>query len=764
MKRIIAYQLFVCALMVSCSTTKNLPEGELLYSGADIEIEGAKNFMHSYNLKKDLEDFTRPEKNDKFLGIIPFQLWFYNLYDSAGEKGFKHWVKYKLGEEPVVLRDYHIDNSLNQLQTRLFNTGYLEAEVQTSSEIKKRKARVNYTVEPGPEYIIDSIIWPKNNDTLTRTINHTAEKSLLEDGDVYKIKTLEEERERIAEFLRNKGFYHFSPEYITFRIDTFHATASMLAHVDLQQSTPARAGKIYTLNKIHVYPNHQVESKEERDTILYKGYSFISRNQYLKPPILARSILLETGDIYRYSDYTGTLNKLMGLGIFKYVNISYNEIDTVNQLNSEIYLTQMLPKNIRIELEAVTKSNDFAGPGINLSYSDRNSFGNAEQYSMNLSGSFETQLSKTKKGTNSWDFRLSNSLVFPKFIIPFINADKYLSRQYTPKTKLEAGFNYLDRVNLFTMNSVDLSFGYNWNETPAKQHDLTPFLLSYFHLPDVSQEFQERLDSNIFLQQSFNEQFILSLRYSYTFNNQPENPQSGTFFRASGEIAGNMLSAINRIVRGQSHAENGKGKLLGLQYSQFVRTSFDTRKYLSMGKKSYWAGRLFLGVGIPYSNSETLPYSRQFFAGGPSGLRSFESRTVGPGSYHLPDTITGYRYIEQSGNIKIETNQEFRFPIYRFLKGAVFVDAGNVWLLDEDKQQPGGKFSFESFLDEMAVGTGLGIRLDISFFVLRLDIGFPVRKPYLENGDRWIFNEIDFSSKTWRNDNLVYNIAIGYPF
>jgi outer membrane protein assembly factor BamA len=404
------------------------------------------------------------------------------------------------------------------------------------------------------------------------------------------------------------------------------------------------------------------------------------------------------------------------------------------------------------------------GPEINLSYRDRNLLGGAEFFSTSLNTSFETQISKAENAGNSYKLGINHSLSVPRFLFPFIDLNKYLSPKYTAKTNFKAGYEFYYRTKYFQLNTFDFLYGYSWRESTTKSHELKLLNLMYSHLSQTTKAFQEILKTNQLIRQSFGEELIFSLIYTFTYNNQLYNDKKvNSYLTLNPELAGNVLSLYNIIFKGEKPKTHAPAEILGVKYSQYARINADYRLYLKTSEKNEVVTRLMAGIGKAYGNSEVLPYNKQFFAGGASDIRAFRSHSIGPGSYKPSDSI-GNTYFEHVGDIKLEANLEYRFDIVKIFKGALFIDAGNVWLLDKNENKPGGEFHWNKFTDQLAAGTGIGLRLDASVLVARLDLGFPLRKPWLPENQRWVFNEIGFASRKWHKNNLVLNIAIGYPF
>ena len=485
----------------------------------------------------------------------------------------------------------------------------------------------------------------------------------------------------------------------------------------------------------------------------------------IKPRVISNAVMFNTGDIYRYKSYTQTLNKFSGLGIYKFTNIKYEPVfQDSTLLNTNIFLTRTVPKSFRTVVRAVTKSNDYLGPEVTFGYRDRNFLNGAELFSLNMNASFETQFGNQNDGGNSYEVGIDANLSVPRFIFPIIDLNKFLSKRYTPKTNLRLGYTYHLRTKYFRMNTFNLLYGYKWRESVTKSHDLKTINLSYSRLTDRTDAFEEIMAENEILRQSFEEKLILSLGYTYKINTSLNSDKGdGIYLSVNPEVAVQLLSLYTYVTKGYFPDTDNPAKILGIKYSQYARISADFRWYTTLAQGSKLATRLLAGVGTAYGNSNVLPYIKQFYIGGASDMRAFFSHTVGPGTYYPPDTIEN-NYFEQVGEIKMEGNIEYRFNIVSFLKGAVFVDVGNIWLLEPDENKPGAEFNLNTMLDELAVGSGFGLRLDASVLVLRLDLGIPLRKPWLPEDNRWVIDDFDLGSAQWRRNNLVLNIAIGYPF
>ncbi|MBP6426071.1 MAG: BamA/TamA family outer membrane protein, partial [Bacteroidia bacterium] len=484
-------------------------------------------------------------------------------------------------------------------------------------------------------------------------------------------------------------------------------------------------------------------------------------NSSVRPRVISRSIFLKKGETYSRQNHDMTISRLMGMGTYQFVKIRYIPVDSgdTSYLNVIIELTPGRRKSIQSELDAISKSNDFVGPALSFSFLNRNAFNGAEALKISLKSSLETQFKGNGENVFGYEFNPQIELKFPRLItgikIPIVRG------YYIPKTVISFNYNFLKRVGFYNLNSFQFTYGYQWRMNLRISHELNPVSVNYFSVAKRTDEFNLLINDNLFLKRTFENQFIPALFYSFTFNEHVIPAQKNQFYlRFTSEFAGNLFSLINKSLLGKERVNGEPFTAAGVPYSQFTRFTVDMNNYFNLSSKDQVILRLYSGFGIPYGNSSSLPYVRQFFSGGPSSIRAFRINALGPGATP-PDTIR-YSILRSGGDFKLETNFEYRFPIYKIVKGAVFVDAGNIWVFHDPATRE--VFKLKKVLSEFAVGTGFGIRFDASFFILRFDLAIPLRKPWLVEGDRWTVNSIKLGSGPWRGDNLLFNIAIGYPF
>ncbi len=785
--------LLLCLLMVivqGCSSTKSVPEGDALFVGFNVEVKGEKEKAARSSITTELSNTVRPKPNASILGLRP-KLWIYNaIGPTKKEKGIKHFIKTKLGEEPVLLSQVDTNTVSGVMSSRLHNRGYFENEVTSATTIKKKKATINWTATVEPPYKLRNIKFPENDSLeIHARIRETKAESLLKPGDIYNLQNMVLERERIDQALKDKGYYYFGPDLLIFSVDTTVGNRQADVLLRVKKSSPAQALQAYTLEDIYIFANYSLaDSLATSDTIRYKQYYYIPNENYVRARHLLRGVFLEQDSLYSREDHLLTTSRLMELGAYKYANIRYQP-DTVNKgkLDAFIYLTPNLKKSLRVEAQMVSKSNNFAGPGVTASFRNRNAFKGSELLTLNLTGSFENQVggrtntettnaTPEEKQTNnltSYELTAQAELTIPRILAPF--KVRNLRSEFAPSTRMTAGYSFLNRVQFFQMNSYNATYGYNWRPKRTITHEITPINVQYMRLGKITPEFEQRLQENTFLQRSFSNQFILGSIYQFTLNTQPFTERAHQFYnRFNVDVSGNAANAIQTLLGYEKPTDEVPRTIVNQGYSQYSRFENDFRYYYNFSKTTQLATRLIAGVGIPYGNSSTLPYVKQFFIGGPNSIRAFRARSIGPGNYNpLQDsdndnsTTETLSYFDQVGDMKIEANVEYRFPIFGFFRGALFVDAGNIWLLEDYKNtngivdKPGGKFNAGNLVDQLAIGTGFGLRVDVEFFVIRFDFGIPVQNPNLPEGQRNALSDFKFGLG---DNGMVLNIAIGYPF
>ncbi len=754
--------LCVIVLAPGCSNIKYLPEGELLYTGGDVKVrDSVIKRKERKVLEKEMEGLLRPRPNSKILGLR-VKLYAYNIAGKPEkDRGLKHWLRNKFGEPPVLFSQVDLEYNSDVLQNFAENRGYFKARTQADSTRRGRRASAEYTVRPGVQYKIREVFFPDDSTDVGRAIARTRRRTALKPGEPYDLDVIKAERERIDSRLKNRGFYYFNPDYLLVQVDSTVGKYQVDLRMKIKDDAPEQARQVYTVDQITIYPNFSIKTDtvnfDPDDVIQYRDFTIIDSSKMFRPRIFDNTLQFKKGEIYSRREHNLSLNRLVNMGPFKFVKNEFTLNDSLpNSLNAYYFLTPSPKKSIRVEVLGKTNSANYTGSELNINWSHRNAFRGAELLQISGFGGMEVQVSGVNKGFNVYRIGTEASLTWPRFITPFpvVSASGFV-----PRTKATLGYEYQNRARLYSLNSFRGSFGYLWKEDIRKEHQLMVTDINFVSPSQVTDLYREQIAANPSLARVTEKQLIFGPTYSYTFTNTMRRSRKHTFYykglvEAAGNVAGLVTSA--NVKKGDTV------RIFNVPFSQFVKGENDFRHYIKLTDNTQLASRIIAGAGFPYGNSRELPFMRQFFIGGTNSIRAFRARSVGPGTFNAETDPSSF-LPDQSGDIKLEFNTEYRAKLFSVVHGAVFVDAGNIWLMNKNPLKPGAEFSGK-FLKELAVGTGFGLRFDLNFLILRTDLAFPLRKPYLPDGQRWVLDQIDFGGKYWRRDNLVFNLAIGYPF
>ena len=744
--------IIISGFLFACNETKNLGQGQYLYDGADIKINSPENLSKKKEkvLKTEMKDLLRPKPNSSTLGIR-FNLWVYNLMGNPKKKGLRNWLKNKVGEPPVLAYISVFEKNRTILQNRLENRGYFHDTVILDTSTKGRKMRAIYTADLTPQYIIRKVSFPNDSSALSREIQQIAPRSLLKPGDPYDLDVIKNERARIDNRLKQRGYYYFNPDYLLALVDSAIGNHEVNIRMIVKKSMPERAEEVYAIDQVKVYADYDVRSDTtgaELSAKKYEGYTIIDPQEKFKPVIFSRTLVFKPGDIYNRTNHDLSLNRLISLGVFKFVKVRFEETDSAkNTLNAYYYLTPGEKKSIRFEVAALTQSDDANGGQFTLSWQNRNIFRGAELFTASLYAGIAKQFLGNNQYVNTNKIGTDLNLYIPRIMSPITFKT---NSAFMPKTKINLGYEYYNRTQQYTLNSAKTGFGYIWRETVQKEHQLNVLVVNLVNPSNITPEFQAQLDTNITLARSIERQFIIGPNYNFNLNTQikPNRRPNNFYFNFNVDLSANLLG----LITGASIERNNVKTIFNTPFSQYVRGELDFRHYLSFNQNTVLASRFIGGIGYAYGNSSTMPFIKEFFAGGDNDIRAFRSRSLGPGSYYAGNRDTAF-IPDQPGDIKLEMNTEFRFKLFSIVRWAFFVDAGNTWTIRPDTSRPGSQFT-KDFLSEVAVGVGTGLRLDISILILRLDFAVPIREPFRPAGSRWVFD----------NRNPVLNFSIGYPF
>lgn len=748
---------------VSCSTTARLGEGEVLYTGVKKLNYKENNTKIDGDVQDQIFEAIDVAPNNSLYSPyyrtpFPIGLWVYNHW-NPNAKGLKGWLYRKLVSQPVLVSRVRPETRVDMINTLLRNNGYFTSSASYKlnySSKNKKKASITYDVKVNEPYCLGELKYLNMDTPLTDIIDSVAKKnSYFQTGNRYCLDSLNAVRIEITNVLRNKGYYYFKPEYLEYLADSVSAKGTVNLQLIKASNVPNMALMRFLSNKVYVTVQNDKELSFRTDTLEFRRCTLYKRLPVsIKDDLIPSCIRSRHGRPFRVGNMDRTQLYLSRLGIFSSIDMKVANTDSLTADGDgllDVYITCTLDQPIEATLEAqgTSKSNSFIGPGLQVGLSHKNYWGGAERLSANLKGSYEWQTNSAKGGRaqdiNSYELGLDVNFDIPRLLAP-----KFLKRssRYVNWTKFSLNADLMNRPDYFKMVQFGGQMQWEWHHNRKSTHQFTPFKLRYNKLISKTAAFDSAMASNPALAQSFRNVFIPEIQYTYTYDNS-FGPNNITWTSTVSE-AGSIFSGIWSIC-----GAKGVKKLFGTPFSQFVRAQTQVvwnRKIGSMNLVS----RFLLGAAHAFGNSSEVPYSAQFYIGGANSVRAFPVRSIGPGRY-CPTEILPNGYYDQTGTFKFETNCELRFPILGYLKGALFLDAGNVWLLKKDDYRPGGEITLKHFLNDLALGTGVGVRFDMDMLVLRADLGIGIHAPY-DTGKSGYFNMPSFK------DSLGFHLAIGYPF
>lgn len=761
----------LCILMSACSTTKNLPEGETLYTGIDkLEVVNEDKTLAGITALTEVEAALAYAPNNAIFGSsslrwpVPFGLWVYNGFEKyQDKKGVGRWIFDHLGKSPVLMSSVNGETRAKVATNLLHDYGYFNGSVSYKEVPQKnpKKAKVNYVIDMNQPYFLDSIAYLKYPHYADSLIQSTRSQSVLKSGENFSVLKLEEERQRLSNLFRNHGYYYYRPEFTTYRADTLQKSGYVSLQVVPRNGIPAEAKKQYYIGNTSVYLTGY-DNEPPTDTLRLRTMTFYysGKKPGIRPNALMRNVFFRKGELFSQDRQTFTQEAIARMGVFRYSEFRYEPKDTTangDTLNVNVYATFDKPYNAELELNMTTKSTDQTGPGAVFKITRNNFQRMGANLSFEVRGSYEWQTNSNVEGNssklNSYELGTSLSLDFPRLILPWKDTDLLRSR-YQQKTSFKIYGNLLNRARFFNMLSFGGNVTYDFRKSRTWKHTITPFQLTFNTLMSTTERFDSITATNPSLALSLGDQFIPSMNYTFTYDNARLKRDYQLWWENSITSAGNVTSLLYAAL-GKDFREKNK-KLLGTPFAQFMKFTSEIRTLFKVGEKQHIAARLMGGVLWSYGNQTIAPYSEQFYIGGANSLRAFTVRSLGPGTYN-PGENTKYGYLDQTGDIKLEANVEYRFPIFGELYGATFLDAGNVWLMRKDESRPGGELTLKNFAKSIALNTGVGVRYDLTFLVIRLDMGIALHVPY-ETGKSGYYNIPKFK------DGLGLHFAIGYPF
>jgi outer membrane protein assembly factor BamA len=755
-------------LLDSCKSTKYVSDEAHLLKSYRVKVDNEQVD------KKELDSYIKPKPNRQILGT-KFYLGLYNL-SGKKDNGWNRWLR-KIGEAPVLYDAYETERNNKQLGLYIRNKGYHHAEVSDSVRLKKKKAQVSYEIAAGIPYILRSINYHYEDTTLRSLLAPDSVNSLLKPGDPFDVDAMQAERTRIETYLRNRGYYNFNREYIYYEADSSLNNQQVDLTIGIKKFIlPSGEGyylvvphRKYRIEEVYIYPGFDpkraiADNKgyiEGLTSFKYKEFEFRHEDKLKADPgVISQSIFIMPGEDYDAEKVKQSYKHLSSLRIYKLVNIVFEEknpddpyIHEYYPLVCHIQLSPTTSQSYTVELEGTNSAGNF-GVGGNLNYQHRNLFGGAENFSTRLSGAVETINEIDREGFgNMIELGIEGRLTFPKFLLPF-KTEQFI-RKNNPKTSTSISYNYQHRPD-YTRSVFQTTFGYNWTSGDFITHIINPVSLNYVKMIDATDEFIEDIEDT-YLEYSYEDRLILGVNYSFIFSNQDiKKTKDFVFFRTNLETAGVLLKGMAMAINAERDSL-GRYIMFGNAFAQYLKGDVEFRYFKIFNDQTNLVYRIFAGVAYPYGNSITIPYEKQYFTGGANGIRAWQVRNLGPGSFNIFNESEAPRYPNQTADVKLEGNIEYRFDLFWLLEGALFLDGGNIWSLNKDDDRPGSVFEWDRFYKEFALGTGFGLRMDFSFFVFRFDLGMKVRDPAQPEGSRWVFMNSGYNSPQ-------FNIAIGYPF
>ncbi len=764
--------LCIAIMCFSCSSTKFVPQGEYLLNDIDIEIDN-----RSIN-NEELKAQIRQKENLKILGFIKFHLGLYNLSSAKKTEG---WFK-RIGEAPVIYDEYMTQRSKEQLELYLRNKGYYDASIedQVAFREKRQKVDVVYSIETGQPYRIRNYTYRFDDPAVSALVLADTVRQLVGRGSVFDVDVLNAERKRIANRLKDYGYYNFTEEHISYEADSALQSRQVdlvvvVTDDDLEQEVDSvQPHRKFMIRSFHVTPDFvpsQLSSRQpvlEPDTLRNFPYTFYYKGKMkYKPELFYNVNRMEDSLYYSQKNVEQTYRSLVQLRQFRVVNLNFDEVekmgnDSIGMLDCNFQLSPLPRQGFSVDLDGTNSSGNLGVAG-NFNYQHRNVFRGAEIFNLNLKGAIERQqtlIKNSKLDFNTRELGIEGSLSIPKFLSP-IKQGRLFGYQ-VPQTNLTLGYNYQRRPD-YTRTITNFRYGYNWKTSQTKNHFLSIVDFNYVNLYEFNDEFLNSI-KDLYIKSSFTDHLIFAMNYTQVDNTQNlKRRDHYRYFKWSFEAAGNALSlysaAFNRPKASFTDTITGQvsnyHEVWGTRYAQYLKADFEYRYGYMIDKYNSVVGRAFAGIGLPYGNFDVLPFEKKYFTGGANGIRAWQVRSLGPGTYKAPVGA----YPNQSSDIKLEANLEYRYRFVWRVEGAFFLDAGNIWAINEKDNRPGAQFKLDQFYKQIAVGTGMGLRFDFTYFVFRLDLGMKLRDPSLEEGKRLIIGNYPLSAEHF---NLSF--AIGYPF
>lgn len=764
--RYIIYSLFAMT-MVACSGTKYVPEGAFLLD--KVAVQADNNDTKS----TDLSTYIRQKPNNRWFSVIKTQLYIYNLSGRDSTKWYNRMLR-RIGDAPVVYSEYDTQRSQEELKKAVQNMGYMGAEVYTDKKIKKKKIEVTYRVASGKPYIVRSVKLDVKDKKIAEYLQNDSANSLLRPGMLLNVNKLDNERQRITSFLQQNGYYRFNKDFISYSADTVRSTylvdltlhlLQFKAYTDNEPSDHKqyKIGKVSFITDYDVLQSSALSSIEINDSIHYKNYPiYYKDNLYLRPKVLVDNLQIRPGELYNERNVQRTYNNFGRLSALKYTNVRFfdTQVADTNLLNCYVLLTKGRHQSVAFEVEGTNSAGDL-GAAASVSFQHRNLFHGSETFMVKLRGAYEaiSGLQQGYSNDNYTEYGVESSINFPSFLFPFLATD--FKNRIRATTEFGLQYNSQQRPE-FSRKVASASWSYKWSNSRKSQHRFDLLDVSFLYFPWVSDTFKQKYEENnqsYIFEYNYKDRLIVRMGYMFNYNSAGERMANNTIksnsfsIRAGLESAGNVMYAISNLTK-QSKNSDGEYSLLNIPYAQYVKGDFDFSRNIVIDDKNAIAYHVGVGIAVPYGNSKSIPYIKQYFSGGANSVRGWSVRELGPGSFPGDGN-----YLNQSGDIKFDASIEYRSKLFWLLQGALFVDAGNIWTIKEYENQPGGQFDISKFYKQIAFAYGLGIRIDLDYLVFRIDGGMKALNPAYSSGKQ----RYPILNPNFKRD-FTFHLAVGYPF
>lgn len=760
------FTIIISLLLGGCSVGKFIPEGQYLLDEVHISSDNSEiksSEMYSY---------VRQKPNSKWFSLVKLPMYIYCASGKDSTKWINRFLR-RIGDAPRIYDRSVAEETRLQILGAVQNKGYLSAQVSLEERKKKNKLNAYYKVSSGKPYMISSVNYNVEDYVIRGLLMNDSVKSGLKEGMRFNVNMLEEERNKIAQYLLNRGYYRFNKDYITFQADTVRGTykIDLTMNISLSSNRGESTGSLHRQYEIrsvnYILDGDNAYAANESstvDTIQYDGINILYDDKlFLRPGVIASHNRIVPGKLYSNRDVMSTYSSLSRLGILKYSNIRFVEhLDNDSAyLDAYVSLSKNKNKTLSFQVEGTNSAGDL-GAAASVTYTHRNLFKGSETFNIKVRGAYEAVTGLEGYSNNNYtEYGVETSLEFPEFMFPFLKSD--FKKSVNAKSQVSAKYNWQIRPE-FERILASAAWSYRWNSRRRASHRLDVLDINYIYMPYRSKTFIEYLnymdEINPLLRYSYEDLFIVRLVYTYTYNSagvstQQTAKKSSYSIRFNIEESGNLIYGFSKLIHGKP--SDGESFRMGnISFAQYVKTDFDYAKNIMIDDRNAVVFHIGTGIAIPYGNSKSLPFEKLYFSGGANSVRGWSVRSLGPGGYR--GASGSLDYVNHTGDIKLDMNVEYRTHLFWKLNAAAFIDAGNVWTLKNRYSDSTGQFAFNRFYKEIAVSYGLGIRFDLDFLILRFDGGMKAVNPMGSGIERFPLIVPDFSR------DFAFHFAVGYPF